>query len=301
MAHRAARLTACRDHAMRLSPRRSVTMLGPQTRRACSRRRSIKHCQACGGAVRYATPADDNRERATCTVCSDDPLREPAQRRRHRAGLAATRCCCAARNIEPRNGLVDPAGRLHGARRDDRRRRARARPIEEAGARVELRGPVHALIDVVRVGQVHLFYRARACSTPTSHPARRRSRRGLFAEGQVPWDEIAFRTTKLTLERYFEDRRAGAGFGVHTSPSPEPARVSGAPAAGRCRCPRTPRRPGRSIRPSVGCGWIVLPMSTASAPISMASAISPIMSPACVPTMPPPTMRVASPRRTAAW
>ena len=43
--------------------------------------------------------------------------------------------------------------------------------------------------------------------------------------------------------------------------------------------------------PSVGCGWIVLPMSTASAPISIASATSPIMSPACVPTMPPPTMR----------
>ena len=42
--------------------------------------------------------------------------------------------------------------------------------------------------------------------------------------------------------------------------------------------------------PSVGCGWMVLPMSTASAPISIASAISPIMSPACVPTMPPPTM-----------
>ena len=33
---------------------------------------------------------------------------------------------------------------------------------------------------------------------------------------------------------------------------------------------------------------MVLPISTASAPISIASAISPIMSPACVPTMPPP-------------
>jgi len=42
------------------------------------------------------------------------------------------------------------------------------------------------------------------------------------------------------------------------------------------------------LSPSVGWGWMVLPISTASAPISMASAISPIMSPACVPTMPPP-------------
>ena len=30
---------------------------------------SIKHCKVCGGAVAYAVPADDNRERATCTVC----------------------------------------------------------------------------------------------------------------------------------------------------------------------------------------------------------------------------------------
>src|SRR6185295_6043222 len=43
--------------------------------------------------------------------------------------------------------------------------------------------------------------------------------------------------------------------------------------------------------PSVGCGWMVLPMSVASAPISTASASSLMRSPAPVPTMPPPTMR----------
>ena len=32
--------------------------------------RSIKHCRACGGEVRYQTPADDNRDRATCIVCT---------------------------------------------------------------------------------------------------------------------------------------------------------------------------------------------------------------------------------------
>src|SRR5258706_1825901 len=39
---------------------------------------------------------------------------------------------------------------------------------------------------------------------------------------------------------------------------------------------------------TVGCGWMVLPTSVASAPISTASAISLIKSPAPVPTMPPP-------------
>ena len=36
----------------------------------------------------------------------------------------------------------------------------------------------------------------------------------LFTEAEVPWDEIAFRTVKETLEAYFADRKAGA-FGLH--------------------------------------------------------------------------------------
>src|SRR3989344_2539986 len=42
------------------------------------------------------------------------------------------------------------------------------------------------------------------------------------------------------------------------------------------------------LSPSVGCGGRVLPIPAAPAPIAMARAIPPIMSPACVPTMPPP-------------
>src|SRR6056297_636027 len=42
---------------------------------------------------------------------------------------------------------------------------------------------------------------------------------------------------------------------------------------------------------SVGCGWMVRPMSSAVAPISMASPISAIRSPACMPTTPPPMIR----------
>src|SRR5467141_2117195 len=44
----------------------------------------------------------------------------------------------------------------------------------------------------------------------------------------------------------------------------------------------------------VGCGWMVLPISTASAPISIASAISLMRSPAPAPTMAPPITRCVS-------
>ena len=36
----------------------------------------------------------------------------------------------------------------------------------------------------------------------------------LFTEAEIPWDEIAFRTVKETLEHYFADRRAGS-YGIH--------------------------------------------------------------------------------------
>ena len=163
--------------------------------------------------------------------------------------------------------------------------------IEEAGARVEMQG-LFTLINVVRVGQVHLFYRARLLDTDFA-PGPETIEAGLFGEAEIPWDEIAFRTTKLTLEHYFEDRRAGAGFGVHT-PRRFVLTSSAASAARRRQVGAGAVDASAAMpidSPSVGCGWIVLPMSTSSAPISMASAISPIMSPACVPTMPPPTMR----------
>mgnify|MGYP003733230053 CR=1 FL=1 len=32
--------------------------------------RRFKHCPTCGAPVEYRIPADDNRERATCTVCA---------------------------------------------------------------------------------------------------------------------------------------------------------------------------------------------------------------------------------------
>ena len=83
---------------------------------------------------------------------------------------------------------------------------------EEAGARIDL-GPLFTVLNVVRVGQVHLYYLAKLRDTefapgPESIDVR------LFAEHEIPWEQIAFRTVKETLQRYFEDRRQGR-FGVH--------------------------------------------------------------------------------------
>ena len=115
------------------------------------------------------------------------------------------------RNIEPRHGLWTlPAGFMELGETTDEG--ALRETIEEAGAHVELEG-LYSLLNVVRVGQVHLFYRARLLDTEFA-PGPETIEARLFTEDEVPWDEIAFRTTRKTLEFFFADRRDGR-FGLH--------------------------------------------------------------------------------------
>ncbi|OYX56140.1 MAG: NUDIX hydrolase, partial [Comamonadaceae bacterium 32-67-11] len=81
-----------------------------------------------------------------------------------------------------------------------------------AGAQIELQG-LFTVLSVVRVGQVHLYYRARLLSD-RFEPGYETIEARLFSEHEIPWDELAFRTVKVTLEHYFADRRRGQ-FEVH--------------------------------------------------------------------------------------
>jgi len=172
--------------------------------------RRIKHCRACGTAVEYRIPSDDNRERAVCNDCGtvhyENPLNVVGT-----LPVWQDRVLLCKRNIEPRFGKWTlPAGFMElgetteaGALRET---------DEEAGARVELQG-LFTLLNVVVVGQVHFFYRARLLDTDFS-PGLETSETRLFLEEEVPWEQLAFRTVRETLHRYFDDRRRGA-FGMH--------------------------------------------------------------------------------------
>jgi ADP-ribose pyrophosphatase YjhB (NUDIX family) len=84
---------------------------------------------------------------------------------------------------------------------------------EEAGAQIEMEG-LFSMLSVPRVGQVHIFYRARLLNAEFA-PGHETIEARLFSEEEIPWEEIAFRTVKETLVRYFDDRRQGR-YGVHT-------------------------------------------------------------------------------------
>ena len=66
--------------------------------------RGIKHCKACGAAVRYSVPADDNRERAVCTACASIHYENPI----NVVGTVPVwgeQVLLCRRNIEPRFGF----------------------------------------------------------------------------------------------------------------------------------------------------------------------------------------------------
>jgi len=172
--------------------------------------RRIKHCRVCGSATAYRIPADDNRERAVCPNCGEIHYENPL----NVVGTVPVwgdRVLLCRRAIEPRRGLWTlPAGFMELG--ESTSEGALRETDEEAGARVEL-GALFTVLNVVRVGQVHLFYLATMTDTHLD-PGPETIEAQLFREDEIPWDEIAFRTVRDTLRYFFEDRRRGT-FGVH--------------------------------------------------------------------------------------
>ena len=172
--------------------------------------RRIQFCRVCGTRVDYRVPPDDNRERAVCPACGEIHYENPI----NVVGTVPVwgdQVLLCKRNIEPRFGLWTlPAGFLELG--ESTEAGALRETDEEAGAKIEMQG-LFTVLNVVRVGQVHLFYRARMLDTSLA-PGPETQEARLFREHEIPWDQIAFRTVRQTLEHFFEDRRRGS-FGVH--------------------------------------------------------------------------------------
>ena len=174
-------------------------------------RAPVDYCRQCGTKVEHRIPDDgDTKTRAVCPACHvvhyENPLNVVGT-----VPYLDDRVLLCKRNIEPRKGYWTlPAGFMElgettgaGAARET---------DEEAGADITL-GPLFSVINVPHVGQVHLFYLAQLNSSKFN-PGWETMEAQLFTEAEIPWDDIAFRTVKVTLKRYFEDRKRGA-FGFH--------------------------------------------------------------------------------------
>jgi ADP-ribose pyrophosphatase YjhB (NUDIX family) len=172
----------------------------------------MKFCANCGAPVARRVPPGDTLPRWVCDQCGEIHYQNPklviGTIPEHEGQLLLCR-----RAIEPRYGYWTlPAGFMEN---DETTAQAAAREtLEEAGAPVDL-GELFTLISVPRVNQVHLYYRARLRGLEFN-PGEETLEVGLFEEGTIPWQDIAFRTVAYTLKRWFEDRARGS-FGFHTA------------------------------------------------------------------------------------
>lgn len=178
-------------------------------------RTPINFCRACGTAVQYRLPDDgDTKERAVCPSCSivhyENPLNVVGTVPTWGAEGELVLLC--KRNIEPRRGKWTlPAGFMEMG--ETTAEGAARETVEEAGAQFEMQS-LFCIVNVARVGQVHMFYRARLLSDQFN-PGHETMEARLFDESEIPWEELAFRTVKETLEHYFADRRQ-ENFKIHT-------------------------------------------------------------------------------------
>ncbi|MBU4610538.1 NUDIX hydrolase [Achromobacter sp. GG226] len=172
--------------------------------------RTQKFCSQCGSTLTRRIPPDDTRVRDLCDNCGAIHYQNP----RMVVGTLPVwqgRVLLCKRAIEPRLGYWTlPAGFMElgetsaaGAQRET---------LEEAGLQSEL-GALFSVIDVPQADQVHVFFLIEV-TDPSLAPGQETLEAHWVEEADVPWDDLAFRTVSLTLERFFADRRAGQ-YGVH--------------------------------------------------------------------------------------
>ncbi len=179
----------------------------------------MKFCSQCGNKVEHKIPETDNRPRYVCVSCEFIHYQNPNI-------VAGTipiwqdKVLLCKRAIEPRYGYWTlPAGFMENA--ETTTEAAIRETWEEAEAKVVIDG-FFSMLNVPQVDQVHIFFRAHLLE-PSFNSGSESLEVALFAEQDIPWNELAFPTVKKTLELYFEDRKKGF-FGTHVADVIRPKR-----------------------------------------------------------------------------
>jgi ADP-ribose pyrophosphatase YjhB (NUDIX family) len=165
----------------------------------------MKFCSLCGGPVDFRIPPDDNRARHVCTSCGEVHYQNPKMIVGAIPEWQGKILLCR-RAIEPRQGLWTlPAGFMENG--ETIAEAAARETLEEANAQVSV-GDLYSLYNVPYINQVHLLFRARLLNLDFSPGAESLEVR-LYSEEDIPWDTLAFRPVRFTLQHYFADRKTG--------------------------------------------------------------------------------------------
>ena len=171
----------------------------------------MNFCSNCASPdLRTQVPPGDNRPRTVCGNCGEIHYRNP----KIIAGcllIFGGKVLLCRRAIEPRAGYWNvPAGFLElGETVEDG---AKREVWEEAEARVQnLR--LQTVFTFTNYWHVYLQFVGELVDGQFGVGEESTESR-LFAEGEIPWDELAFESSRFALRKYFEDRKNGE-IGLH--------------------------------------------------------------------------------------
>jgi ADP-ribose pyrophosphatase YjhB (NUDIX family) len=165
----------------------------------------MNFCSRCGARVRLEVPAGDTLPRHVCGVCRTVHYQNP----KIVAGCIpewGPQVLLCRRAIEPRRGLWTlPAGFMENGESTEEAAARETR--EETLAEVEILS-LYTMYSLPHISQVYLMFRGRL-RQPEFGAGDESLEVRLFEEHEIPWEAIAFRTVRETLQHYFRDRAQG--------------------------------------------------------------------------------------------
>lgn len=165
----------------------------------------MKFCSNCGQSIQLIIPEGDSRQRHVCGSCDTIHYQNP----RIIAGCLPVwedKVLLCKRAINPRKGFWTlPAGFMEIGETIEQA--AIRETLEEANAVVKT-DQLYALFNLPHIAQVYMIYRS-SLPVPEFSSGVESLETRLFTEQEIPWDELAFETMRLSLKYYFEDRARG--------------------------------------------------------------------------------------------
>lgn len=164
-----------------------------------------RFCCHCGNQTEVVVPPGDHRARRVCPACHVIHYENP----RIVVGCVPEldgRILLCTRAIEPRHGYwTVPAGFMENG--ETLEEGAARECHEEALARVHI-GSLLAVVNIPEAQQVHVFFRATLTSAAFGAGEESLDAR-LFEAADIPWDDLAFPSSRYALQQFLSDRAAG--------------------------------------------------------------------------------------------
>lgn len=162
----------------------------------------MQYCSECGQRTTLKIPDGDNRERQVCESCNTIHYQNP----KNVCGCILEwqgKVLLCKRAIEPRHGYWTlPAGFMEN---NETTMEGAAREAYEEAHATAADLQLFGLYNLPRISQVYLMFHG-TLKDGYMKAGEESLKVGLFAETEIPWNELAFPVVTESLQCYFADR-----------------------------------------------------------------------------------------------